>query len=150
MTRNETFAATALQGLIAARTNLDIQPEVETAWRYADAMETVAKQRDRINAEDSHPAREAAREALLEAGVDVVEIVALTRYTCALTYGLDAARNENDDTFTDLEAKAIAATIRQYGRAVSCSTDTFRARCALSGYQGTCRSYEFHVPAAAE
>ena len=145
MTRNETFAATALQGLIAARTNLDIQPEVETAWRYADAMETVAKQRDRINAEDSHP----AREALLEAGVDVVEIVALTRYTCALTYGLDAARNENDDTFTDLEAKAIAATIRQYGRAVSSSTETIRARCTLSGYQGTCRSYEFHVPADA-
>ena len=72
------------------------------------------------------------------------------RRTCALTYGLDAARNENDDTFTDLEAKAIAATIRQYGRAVSSSTETIRARCALSGYQGTCRSYEFHVPAAAE
>ena len=46
MTRNETFAATALQGLIAARTNLDIQQEIETAWRYADAMEAVAKQRD--------------------------------------------------------------------------------------------------------
>ena len=36
MTRNETFAATALQGLIAARTNLDIQQEIETASRYAD------------------------------------------------------------------------------------------------------------------
>ena len=46
MTRNEAFAATALQGLIAARTNLDIQQEIETAWRYADAMEAVAKQRD--------------------------------------------------------------------------------------------------------
>ena len=149
MTRNETFAATALQGLIAARTNLDIQQEVETAWRYADAMEAVATLRERA-AEDTQPARQATRDALLDAGIDVVEVVALTRYTCALTYGLDAARNENDDTFTDLEAKAIAATIRQYGRAVSCSTDTFRARCTLSGYQGTCRSYEFHVPAAAE
>ena len=47
MTRHETFAASALQGLIAARTNFDIQEEVETAWRYADGMEAEAARRDR-------------------------------------------------------------------------------------------------------
>ena len=44
MERHEKFAAAALQGLIAARTDFDfeVEGEIELAWRYADAMEREA------------------------------------------------------------------------------------------------------------
>ncbi len=132
MTRHERFAAAALQGLIAARTNLDIEAEIETAWRYADGMEAIAKRRE-------------SRNAALEA--DQVEIVAHERYAFALTYGLEAAHKENGDSFTELEARAIAEAVGNYGLAVAASIETSYERCTLSGYQGTCRVYTFHVPA---
>ena len=36
MTRYERFAASALQGLIAARTNHDLKAEIGLTWRYAE------------------------------------------------------------------------------------------------------------------
>ena len=51
------YAASALPGLIAARTNLDIQQEIETAWRYADGMETAAARRALLARADQNSPR---------------------------------------------------------------------------------------------
>ena len=146
MTRHERFAAIALQGLIAARTNLDIEGEVEMAWRYADHMETVARLREA----EVPGARAAARDAVVDAGNDVVEIVAGARYACALTHGLDAAVSENGDTFSDREARAIVETIGNFGLAVAAGADTTHQRYEMSGFQCPCRTYTFHVRAEGE
>ena len=55
MTRHENYAASALAGLIAARTNLDIEREIETAWRYADGMEAEAARRAKLAMADELP-----------------------------------------------------------------------------------------------
>ena len=150
MTRHERFAATALQGLIGARSNLDIGGEVEMAWHYGDAMEDAARQRERLlDDEGRHGAREAKRDALADQGIEAMELVANERYECALTAGLEAALRAGAD-FTDREAATIAETIDRFGLAVSVGNDREYQRCALSGFQCWCRSYTFHVRAAGE
>ena len=148
MTRHERFAATALQGLIAARTNLDIAGEVEMAWRYGDAMEDTARQRELLlDDEDSPGARAAKRDALADQGIETVELVANERYECALTRGLEAA--QRDDEFTDREAAILNETIGNFGLAVSVGDDREYQRCELSDFQCWCRTYSFHVDAGA-
>ena len=149
MTRHERFAATALQGLIAARSNLDIAGEVEMAWRYGDAMEDTARQRELPGDEDSPGARAAQRDALADQGIEALDLVAGERYERALTAGLDAAVRCGDQ-FTDREAAAIAETIGNFGVAVSVSAASEYLRCALSGFQCPCRTYTFHVRAGDE
>ena len=142
MTRHETFAATALQGLVAARTNLDIQGEIETAWRYADGMESVAKLRENINDVDSPGAREAARDALLKKGVHL-EIVARERFADALMHGI-AHAHDNGQELTENEEKNLAGILANFGTAVAATDERTYARCEISGFQGMCCTFTFH------
>lgn len=138
MTRIEKFAAAGLQGVLAARTNLDVAGEIETAWQYADGMEAEAVRRERAG--DHDPA--AAIAAPCD-DVEAVELVASERYAAVLTGGLDAA--EAGDAFTERETAALGATIGNFGRAVSVSEDREYLRCELSGFQCWCRTYSFRV-----
>ena len=148
MTRHERFAAIALQGLIAARSNLDIAGEVEMAWRYGDAMEDAARQRELLlDDEDSPGARAAKRDALADQGIETVELVANERFERALTHGLEAA--QRDDEFTDREAAILNETIGNFGLAVSVGDDREYQCCELSEFQCWCRTYSFHVDAGA-
>ena len=104
----------------------------------------------RLREAEAPGARAAARDAAIDAGNDMVEIVAVARYAFALTHGLDAAVSENGDTFSDREARAIAETIGNFGLAVAASADTTHQRCELSGFQCPCRTYTFHVRAEGE
>lgn len=144
MTRHETFAADSLQGLIAARTNLDIAGEVEMAWRYADAMEAEARLREAGTDDDSPGAREARRDALLDQGIDTVELVTSERFADMLTGGAGAG-DEDGAGFTERETAAIGETIGNYGLAVGVSDAREYQRCEISGFQCWCRTYTFHV-----
>ena len=149
MTRHETFATDALQGLIAARTNLDIAAEVETAWRYADAMEAEARRREAGADDDSPGAREVRRDALPDGGIDTVELVASERFADALTGG-DGLGGEDGAGFTEREMAAIGETIGNFGLAVGVSDAREYQRCEISGFQCWCRVYTFHVQAGDE
>ena len=118
MTRNEAFAATALQGLIAARTNLDIQQEIETAWRYADAMEAVAKQRDIL-------------ELAAERREDLpVTITAKAAFHLPLMEGITIALESGCD-YSNRDRRIIGEVLNAYGCADGAGTSFF-GRCELT------------------
>jgi len=68
MTRHESYAASALAGLLAARTNLDIEGEIEAAWRYADGMEAEAARRAKQDVADKSALE--GLEAATEQGIE--------------------------------------------------------------------------------
>lgn len=137
MTRLESFAAAGLQGVLAARTNLDIAGEIEVAWRYAEGMEAEAVRRERAGDQDPAAAIAAPYD------VETVELVASERYADVLTGRLDVA--ESGDAFTERETTALGATIGNFGRAAGVSEDREYLRCELSGFQCWCRRYTFRV-----
>ena len=117
-TRHETFAASALQGLIAARTNFDIQEEVETAWRYADGMEAEAARRDKLAMADQLPHD---CEVTIQAKAD---------FSYALVEGIEAAREQGLD-YVNRDRRLIAEVLAAYGRAQDAGNPFF-GRCELS------------------
>ena len=125
MTRHETFAASALQGLIAARTNLDVAGEVDMAWRYADCMETAARRRE---AADGCPDEGAP--ITLTANVD---------FALALAECLTAAAAAGYQ-FTNRERRIIGEVCDAYGLAGDISAP-FSGRCELTHrFCEVCRS----------
>ena len=102
ITRHETFAASALQGLIAARTNLDIQQEIETAWRYADAMEAEAARRAKLAMADQLDC--------------AVTITAKAAFRYAFVEGIEAAREQGIE-YPNRERRLIGEVLDTYGRA---------------------------------
>ena len=118
MTRHETYAASALQGLIAARTNLDIQGEIETAWRYADGMEAEAARRAKLAMADQLP-------------YDCeVTITAQADYRYALVEGFQAA-DEAGIEYSNRDRRLIGGVLDAYGRAQDAGNPSF-GRCELS------------------
>ena len=118
MTRHETFAAAALQGLLAARTNLDIAAEIETAWRYADGMEAEAKRRDLVAFADERPA-------------DLpVTVTAAHAFAAALTDGYEAACRAGCE-FTNRDRRIITGVLDAYGTAEAAGPPFF-GRCQLT------------------
>ena len=116
MTRLERFAAAALQGIIAARPNLDDAEEVDTAWRYADRMEAVANLRDALAHE--HP------EDL------PVTVTAKAIFHLPLMEGIAIAA-ENGCNFTNRDRRIVGEVLDAYGRA-SESGEPFFGRCELT------------------
>ena len=131
MTRHETFAAGALQGLIAARTNLDIAGEIETAWRYADGMEAEARRREAA-AEDVCPG--AAQPITLTADVD---------FALALAEGLTAAAAAGYH-FSNRERRIIGEVRDAYGSASEIGAPV-SGRCELT--HRFCEVCRFTFPA---
>ena len=118
MTRHERFAAAALQGLLAARTNLDATCEAHTAWDYADAMEAEAKRRDLV-------AFAAERPADLP-----VTVTASHAFAAALTDGYAAACRAGCE-FTNRDRRIITEVIDAYGTA-EVAGPPFFGRCQLT------------------
>ena len=119
MTRHESYAASALQGLIAARTNLDIQQEIETAWRYADGMEAEAARRAKLAMADQLP-------------YDCeVTITAQADYSYALVEGIKAA-DEAGIEYSNRDRRLIGEVLDAYGRASGAVEKPFFGRCELS------------------
>ena len=116
MTRHETFAADALQGLIAARTNLDIAGEIAMAWRYADGMEAEARRREAGGAECPE-----GRPITLTADVD---------FALALAEGLTAAAAAGYH-FANREQRIIGEVLDAYGAATG-TGEPFSGRCELT------------------
>ena len=112
MTRHETFAADALQGLLAARTNLDIAGEIDMAWRYADGMEAEARRREAAAADQA---------ITLTADVD---------FALALAEGLTAAAAAGSH-FSNRERRIIAEVRDAYGAATG-NGAPFSGRCELT------------------
>ena len=125
MTRHETFAADALQGLIAARTNLDIAGEIETAWRYADGMEAEARRREADAADQS------------------ITLAADAGFSVALTEGLPAAAGGGFH-FSNRERRIIGEVRDAYGLA-SGAGEPFAGRCELTHRFCDVRRYTFPV-----
>ena len=119
MTRHETYAASALQGLIAARTNFDIREEVETAWRYADGMEAEAARRAQLARADQLPHD------------CKVTIQAKADYRYALVEGIEAAREQGIE-YTNRDRRLIGEVLTAYGRASGAVEKPFFGRCELS------------------
>ena len=119
MTRHETYAVTALQGLIAARTNFDIREEVETAWRYADGMEAEAARRAQLARADQLPHD------------CKVTIQAKADYRYALVEGIEAAREQGIE-YTNRDRRLIGEVLTAYGRASGAVEKPFFGRCELS------------------
>ena len=118
MTRYEAFAAAALQGLIAARTNLDIKNEIRLAWRYAERMEAEAKRRELTGLADECPA-------------DMpVTITASYVFSLALTEGYEAAISAGLE-FTNRERRLLREVLEVYGTADGAG-ELFFGRCALT------------------
>ena len=118
MTRLERFAAKALQGLLAARTNLDIKSAVGLAWRYAERMETEARRRELIGIADERPD-------------DMpVTITASYVFALALTEGYEAATGAGFE-FTNRERRVVREVLEAYGTADG-SGELFFGRCALT------------------
>ena len=118
MERHEKFAAAALQGLIAARTNFDIEGEIETAWRYADGMEA-----------------EAARRGKLAMAADLpydceVTIQAKADYSYALIEGIETAAEQGIE-YSNRDRRLIGEVLEAYGRAKDAG-NSFSGRCELS------------------
>ena len=130
MTRHETFAARALQGLIAARTNLDIAGEIDMAWRYADGMETDARRREAAAA-DGCPD---AQPITLAADVD---------FALALAEGLTAAAAAGYH-FSNRERRIIGEVRDAYGSASDIGAP-FSGRCELT--HQFCEVCRFTFPA---
>ena len=118
LTRHETFAATALQGLIAARTNFDIKQEVATAWRYADDMEAEAARRAKLAMADQLPHD------------CKVTIQAKADFSYALVEGIEAA-GEQGIEYTNRDRRLIGEVLDAYGRAKAAGNPGF-GRCELS------------------
>ena len=134
MTRHETFAAAGLQGLIAARTNLDIAGEIETAWRYADGMEAEAKRRDLVAFADERPA-------------DLpVTVTASHAFAAALTDGYEAACRAGCE-FTNRDRRIITEVLDAYGTAEAAGPPFF-GRCELT--HRFCDVAQFLFPARSE
>ena len=108
MTRHESFAADALQGLIAARTNLDIAGEID--------MEAEARRREAGGAE----CRE-GRPITLTADVD---------FALALAEGLTAAGAVGYH-FANRERRIIGEVRDAYGAATG-TGEPFSGRCELT------------------
>ena len=118
MTRHERFAAAALQGLLAARTNLDSIVETRTAWDYADAMEAEAKRRDLVAFADERPA-------------DLpVTVTAAHVFAAALTDGYEAACRAGGE-FTNRDRRIITEVLDAYGTAEAAGPPFF-GRCQLT------------------
>ena len=131
MTRHETFADGALQGLIGARTNLDIAGEIEMAWRYADGMEAAARRRE-AGAEDVCPGD--AQPITLTADVD---------FAPALAEGLTAAAAAGYH-FSNRERRIIGEVRDAYGSASDIGAP-FSGRCELTHKFGEVCRYTFPV-----
>ena len=116
MTRHENFAAAALQGLIAARTNLDVDQEVETAWRYADEMEAGARQRD--------------LEAGERAEAQPVVVTARAAFHQAFMAGITNAA-ESGCEYPNRDRRIIGEVLGAYGRA-SGAGEPYYGRCELT------------------
>jgi uncharacterized membrane protein YebE (DUF533 family) len=130
VTRLETFAASALQGLLAARTNLDIEGEIEMAWRYADGMEAKAKR----------------REAGADEAPDECEPITLTAdvdFALALAEGLPAAAAAGYH-FSNRERRIIGEVLDAYGTASDVGAP-FSGRCELT--HRFCEVCRFSFPA---
>ena len=131
MTRLETFAASALQGLMAARTNLDIAGEIDMAWRYAEGMEAEARRR--------------------EAGADVapddedqsIKLTADVDFALALAEGLTAAAAAGYH-FSNRERRIIGEVLDAYGTASDVGAP-FSGRCELT--HRFCEVCRFTFPA---
>ena len=133
MTRHERFAARALQGLLAARTNLDIKGEIGLAWRYAERMEAEAKRRELSMLAAERP-------------VDLpVTITASYVFALALTEGYEAATAAGLE-FTNRERRVIREVLAAYGTAASAG-ELFYGRCELA--QRWCEVAQFSFPALA-
>ena len=118
MERHETFAASALQGIIAARTDFDIEGEIELAWRYADGMEREAARRGKLAMADQLP-------------YDCeVTITATADYSYALIEGLEAAA-EQGIAYSNRDRRLIGEVLDAYGRAKDAG-NSFSGRCELS------------------
>lgn len=118
MTRFERFAASSLQGLLAARTNLDIKAEVGLAWRYAERMEVEAKRRELIGIADERPD-------------DLpVTITASYVFALALTEGYEVATGAGLE-FTNRERRVLREVLEAYGTADGAG-ELFYGRCALT------------------
>ena len=115
VTRPETFAARALQGLIAARTNLDIEGEIAVAWRYADGMEAEARSREAAAAPGE------GEPITLTADVD---------FALALAEGLTAAAAAGYH-FSNRERRIIGEVRDAYGAAGDIGAP-FSGRCELT------------------
>ena len=101
MTRHERFAASALRGLLAARTNLDIKSEIGLAWRYAERMEAEAKRRELI-------------ELAAERPTDLpVTIAASYGFALALTEGYEAAIGRSANRFQPLPGQDLTTSLRR-------------------------------------
>ena len=118
MTRHERFAASALQGLLAARTNLNAAGEAHIAWDYADAMEAEAKRRDLIAFADERPADMA------------VTITACYGFATALTEGYEAATDAGHE-FTNRDRRVLGEVLNAYGTASGAGAP-FHGRCTLT------------------
>jgi hypothetical protein len=133
VTRHERFAARALQGLLAARTNLDIKGEVGLAWRYAERMEAEAKRRELSMLAAERPAD-------LPVTITVSYVFAL-----ALTEGYETATDAGLE-FTNRERRVIREVLAAYGTAASAG-ELFYGRCELT--QCWCEVAQFSFPAPA-
>ena len=134
MTRIERFASTVLQGFIAASTNLDYVEEVETAWRYADQLEAVAKQRDILKLANEPPE-------------DMpVTITAKAIFHLPFMEGITIAA-ENGCDFSNRDRRIVGEILDAYG----CATEggaPFFGRCELTHtFADVCR-YTFPPKAA--
>ena len=118
MTRHENFAATALQGLIAARTNFDLEQEIEAAWRYADGMEAEAARRAKLARADQLPHD---CEVTIQAKAD---------FSYALVEGIAAAGDQGSD-YSNRERRLIGEVCDAYGRAQDAGNPFF-GRCELT------------------
>ena len=118
MERPETFAASALQGIIAARTDFDIAGEIELAWRYADGMEAEAARRGKLALADQLP-------------YDCeVTITAKADYSYALVEGIEAATEQGIE-YSNRDRRLIGEVLEAYGRAEDAG-NSFSGRCELS------------------
>jgi hypothetical protein len=131
VTRHERFAASALRGLLAARTNLDIKGEIGLAWRYAERMEAEAKRRELFVLAAERP-------------TDLpVTITASYVFALALTEGYEAALDAGFE-FTNRERRLIREVIEAYGTAAGAG-ELFYGRCELT--QRWCEVTQFSFPA---
>ena len=112
MTRHESYAASALAGLLAARTNLDIEGEIEAAWRYADGMEAEAARRGQQDVADK------------------VTITAAAHLSYALLEGLEAATEQGIE-YSNRERRLIGEVLDAYGCAHDAG-NSFQGRCELT------------------
>ena len=130
MTRHEKFAASALQGLIAARTNLDVEGEIEMAWRYADGMEAEARRRE-------------AADGVAPAEGEPITLTADVDFALALAEGLTAAATAGYH-FSNRERRIIGEVRDAYGTASDIGAP-FAGRCELT--HRFCEVRRFTFPA---